>query len=159
MLQHNWGGESQTSAFSFDIDDLPCKRFRRGLWRQPLGNFHFEPVGTSLQNLYEANELLLCLLLQITPVKIITCSSSVWRFIKSPCKNSKEEILPLRCPQMLSCTEIFIGPRCPWGPIYGSWCPSVRHYKTMCGLNWCDSGWEDSNSIPTEDVNMASGAI
>ena len=21
---------------------------------------------------------------------------------------------------------LFIGPRCPWGPIYGSWCPTVR---------------------------------
>ena len=24
-------------------------------------------------------------------------------------------------------TSFFIGPRCPWGPIYGSWCPSVTH--------------------------------
>ena len=24
--------------------------------------------------------------------------------------------------------SLFIGPRCPWGPIYGSWCPSVRHH-------------------------------
>ena len=31
---------------------------------------------------------------------------------------------------------IFIGPRCPWGPIYVSVSDT-----TMCRLNWCDSGW------------------
>ena len=36
---------------------------------------------------------------------------------------------------------IFIGPRCPWGPIYGSGCLSLSEYKTFCRLNWCDSGW------------------
>ena len=35
---------------------------------------------------------------------------------------------------------IFIGPRCPWGPIFGSGClsvrPSVRHWDTFVKLNW-----------------------
>ena len=34
---------------------------------------------------------------------------------------------------------IFIGPRCPWGPIYGSGCLSLTK-RPICRLNWCDSG-------------------
>ena len=34
--------------------------------------------------------------------------------------------------------HFFIGPRCPWGPIYGSW---LSNSKTICRFNWCDSGW------------------
>ena len=29
---------------------------------------------------------------------------------------------------------IFIGPRCPWGPIYGSGCLSLTHSKTFVKL-------------------------
>ena len=49
---------------------------------------------------------------------------------------------------------IFIGPRCPWGPIYGSWCPSVstRLFADLIDVTLAD---EDSNSIPTDDVNRA----
>ena len=49
---------------------------------------------------------------------------------------------------------IFIGPRCPWGPIYGS----VRHSLTtrlfadLADVTLAD---EDSNLIPTDDVNRA----
>ena len=38
----------------------------------------------------------------------------------------------------------FIGPRCPWGPIYGSGCLSLTDSlspRPLCRLNWCDSGW------------------
>ena len=39
---------------------------------------------------------------------------------------------------------VFIGPRCPWGPIYGSGSLSLTDWLTeepCCRLNWCDSGW------------------
>ena len=40
-----------------------------------------------------------------------------------------------------SIPAFFIGPRCPWGPIYGSGSLSLTDSKTLCRLNWCDSGW------------------
>ena len=37
---------------------------------------------------------------------------------------------------------LFIGPRWPWGPIYGSnVCLSARHWAMLLKLNWCDSSW------------------
>ena len=33
---------------------------------------------------------------------------------------------------------VFFGPRCPWGPIYGSGCLWL---EDLCRLSWCDSGW------------------
>ena len=53
---------------------------------------------------------------------------------------------------------IFIGPRCPWGPIYGSGPMSVRPSLTerLCSdLTDVTLADEDSNSIPTDDVNRA----
>ena len=56
----------------------------------------------------------------------------------------------------------FIGPRCPWGPIYGSWCPSVRpsvrpsvqdYFADLTDVTLDD---EDINSIPTNDTNRQS---
>ena len=52
---------------------------------------------------------------------------------------------------------LFIGPRCPWGPIYGSWPMSVRpslqdYFADLTEVTLAD---EDSNSIPTDDVNKA----
>ena len=37
--------------------------------------------------------------------------------------------------------QMFIGPRCLWGPIYGSGSLKLTESKTFCRLNWCDSGW------------------
>ena len=54
--------------------------------------------------------------------------------------------------------DIFIGPRCPWGPIYGSWCQSVSqwlHPRLCWDLTDVTLADEDSNSIPTDDVNRA----
>ena len=36
---------------------------------------------------------------------------------------------------------LFIGPRCPWGPIYGFASLSLSDWDTFLKLNWCDSGW------------------
>ena len=47
-------------------------------------------------------------------------------------------------------SAIFIGPRCPWGPIYGSWYPTW--FADLTDATLAD---EDSNSIPTDDVNRA----
>ena len=54
-------------------------------------------------------------------------------------------------------TTIFIGPRCPWGPIYGSWCQSVSQslQEVFADLTDVTLADEDSNLIPTDDVNMA----
>ena len=49
--------------------------------------------------------------------------------------------------------SIFIGPRCPWGPIYGSWCQYKQDYfADLTDVTLAD---EDSNSIPTDDANKA----
>ena len=45
---------------------------------------------------------------------------------------------------MPHCCPIFIGPRFPWGPIYGSSCLSQTNKLSptpLCRLNWFDSGW------------------
>ena len=49
---------------------------------------------------------------------------------------------------------IFIGPRCPWGPIYGSSCQSVtpRLCVDLTDVTLAD---EDSNSTSADDVNRA----
>ena len=53
---------------------------------------------------------------------------------------------------------VFIGPRCPWGPIYGSKPMSVtaRGFADLTDVTLAD---EDSNSIPTDDVNGQSQAM
>ena len=53
---------------------------------------------------------------------------------------------------------LFIGPRCPWGPIYGSWCQwlSPRGFADLTDVTLAD---EDSNSIPTDDANGQSQAM
>ena len=50
--------------------------------------------------------------------------------------------------------EIFIGPRCPWGPIYGSGCLklSLRPFADLTDVTLAD---EDTNSIPTDNANRA----
>ena len=56
---------------------------------------------------------------------------------------------------------IFIGPRCPWGPIYGSWSHSLTHSLTdsiqdyVADLTDVTLADEDSNLIPTDDVHRA----
>ena len=49
---------------------------------------------------------------------------------------------------------IFIGPRYPWGPIYGSGPMSVTHrlFADITDVTLAD---EDSNLIPTDDVHSA----
>ena len=52
---------------------------------------------------------------------------------------------------------IFIGPRCPWGPIYGSWSHSLTdsiqdYVADLTDVTLAD---EDSNLTPTDDVNRA----
>ena len=53
---------------------------------------------------------------------------------------------------------LFIEPRCPWGPIYGSWChwltDSLTH-RLCADLTDATLADDDSNSIPTDDVNKA----
>ena len=48
--------------------------------------------------------------------------------------------------------DLFIGPKCPWGPIYGSWCQwvSTRGFADITDVTLAD---EDSNTIATDDVN------
>ena len=69
--------------------------------------------------------------------------SLIWQSIKSSLFNADNlhcchSILKSSTSEYMGCLSscVFIGPRCPWGPIYGSWSLSVRHT-----LNWCDSGW------------------
>ena len=51
-------------------------------------------------------------------------------------------------------TTVFIGPRCPWGPIYGSACPSVRP-RPCVDLTDVTLADEDTNSILTDNANRA----
>ena len=49
---------------------------------------------------------------------------------------------------------LFIGPRCPWGPIYGSW--SLKLTTRLCwDLTDVTLADEDSNSTPADVVNRA----
>ena len=51
---------------------------------------------------------------------------------------------------------IFIGPRCPWGPIYGSGRPSVTTYKTFfADLTDVTLAVDDSNLVPSDDFKRA----
>ena len=47
-----------------------------------------------------------------------------------------------------------IGTRCPWGPIYGSWCQQLtkRLFADLTDVILAD---EDSNPIPNDDANGA----
>ena len=47
--------------------------------------------------------------------------------------------------------RIFIGPRCSWGPIYGSKYNSFQHLD-LTDVTLAD---EDGSSIPTGDVNRS----
>ena len=49
---------------------------------------------------------------------------------------------------------IFIGPRCPWGPIYGSGCLSLipRGFADLTDVTLVD---EDTKSILTDNANRA----
>ena len=48
---------------------------------------------------------------------------------------------------------VFIGPRCPWGPIFGSGCHSVRDLsENLTDVTLAD---EDTNSILTDNANRA----
>ena len=60
----------------------------------------------------------------------------------------------LKDPLLNLITYFVIGPRCPWGPIYGSGPMSVsrRLFADLTDVTLAD---EDSNLIPTDDVNMA----
>ena len=50
--------------------------------------------------------------------------------------------------------SVFIGPRCPWGPIYGSACLSLtpRPFANLTDVTLAD---EDTNSILTDNANHA----
>ena len=48
--------------------------------------------------------------------------------------DTSPELINRHCP-------LFIGPRCPWGPIYGSGSLKLTDWDTFLKLNWCDSGW------------------
>ena len=50
--------------------------------------------------------------------------------------------------------SVFIGPRCPWGPIYGSACLSLtpRPFANLTDVTLAD---EDTNPIPIDEANRA----
>ena len=52
---------------------------------------------------------------------------------------------------------IFIGPRCPWGPIYGSGCLSLTDWLSYLCADLTDVTLadEDTNSILTDNANRA----
>ena len=59
-------------------------------------------------------------------------------------------------PKAGDSSSIFIGPRCPWGPIYGSGCLSVslspRPFADLTDVTLVD---EDTKSILTDNANRA----
>ena len=56
--------------------------------------------------------------------------------------------------ELLSFGICFFGPRCPWGPIYGSGPMSLtpRGFANLFDVTLAN---EDSNSIPTDEANRA----
>ena len=51
--------------------------------------------------------------------------------------------------------NLFIGPRCPWGPIYGSEPMSLTDSQTFTDFIDVTLADEDINSIPADDVDRA----
>ena len=49
---------------------------------------------------------------------------------------------------------IFTGPRCLWGPVYGSRCLYVCTYDRFVKLCWCDSGWWWYQLNTIDDANL-----
>ena len=62
----------------------------------------------------------------------------------------KESIPGVRCAS----GNVFIGPRCPWGPIYGSGSLKLteRPFADLTDVTLAD---EDTNSILTDNANRA----
>ena len=71
-----------------------------------------------------------------------------------PSHDSQATSLTACCLIISLSSVIFIGPRCPWGPIYGSGPMSVSH-RLFAGLTDVTLADEDSNLIPTDDVHRA----
>ena len=55
---------------------------------------------------------------------------------------------------MVTFVLLFIGPRCPWGPIYGSGCLSQTELP-CADLTDVTLADEDTNSILTDNANVA----
>ena len=71
--------------------------------------------------------------------------------------SNTSHLLQYRSLGALRLVAIFIGPRCPWGPIYGSGPMSVTdclqdYVANLTDVTLAD---EDSNLIPTDDVHRA----
>ena len=80
--------------------------------------------------------------LEHTPVSLLVGQSVkliLLRFPMCRCLTLRASIKEL-FEAICSCS-FFIGPRCPWGPIYGSGCLKQTDSNTLCRLNWYDSGW------------------
>ena len=46
---------------------------------------------------------------------------------------------------------LFTGPRCLWGPVYGSRCTYILDFVKLC---WCDSGWWWYQLNTIDDANL-----
>ena len=64
------------------------------------------------------------------------------------------KIGPSRFQMSHQALHVFIGPRCPWGPIYESGCLSLtgRAFADLTDVTLAD---EDTNSILTDNANRA----
>ena len=59
------------------------------------------------------------------------------------------------CTKVLVCKScLFTGPRCLWGPVYGSRCLYVPPYNRFVKLCWCDSGWWWYQLNTIDDANL-----
>ena len=55
---------------------------------------------------------------------------------------------------ILARNNVFTGPRCLWGPVYGSRCLYVPPYNRFVKLCWCDSGWWWYQLNTIDDANL-----
>ena len=73
----------------------------------------------------------------------LTCVWALWNFPIKRYQDLKwhfwwDHFVELKSspPQSEYIVMIFIGPRCPWGPIYGSGCLSVQDLCETCAIWW-----------------------
>ena len=84
-------------------------------------------------------------ILLVTPHTKVTCLVKI--LIKNLCRKALCAMGIDMCGSIMQCTvcgSIFTGPRCLWGPVYGSRSLYLCHYKSFVDVTLTD---DDTNSI------------
>ena len=86
-----------------------------------LRDFHYQPILAHQQQQWQVFD---------TVGKYFVPCYAIFRFL---CWNVEAD-------ETAEVKGVFTGPRCLWGPVYGSQC-TYFPTRTLLRLCWCDSGW------------------